>query len=205
VKPLDILIQNKIDLPFELGDELGSGQDGQVFEVIETGYPIQRGSVVKLSAIYGTSSYPEYKRVAAHLDFLHRNRTPHFAAVFNFDLLCSFNLPEMICSTSPKEGCTIYFVEMEELFPLSSEEVKLFHTLLSHEDANKQKDFSIEGLTRRIDELSDWFIFEKKDILSFCIAATSGRIRHKDLHPRNMMKDRLNKFKLVDLDRLELL
>jgi hypothetical protein len=213
MKPLDILTQRKIELPFKLGEELGRGQDGQVFEVIESyveyGYPIKRGSVIKLSAIYGANSYRQYMRVAAHLGFLKHNRTPHFAAVFNFALLCNFDLPEMISSTSnklqPKESCTVYYVEMEKLLPLDPEETKLFHTLLSHEDANKQKDFSPEGLTKRIDELADWFVFEKKDVLAFCLAATSGKIRHKDLHPRNIMKDRLNQFKLVDLDRLELL
>jgi hypothetical protein len=212
MKPLDILTRHKIDLPFKLGEEIGCGCDGQVFEVIEGygeyGYPIKRGSVIKLSAIYGTNSYRQYLRVAAHLGFLQHNRTPHFAAVFNFGLLVHFDLPETISSTSnrmqPKESCTVYFYEMEKLLPLSSEETKLFHTLLSHEDANKQKDFSPEGLTKRVDELADWFIFEKKDVLAFCLAATSGKIRHKDLHERNIMRNRLNQFKLVDLDRLEL-
>lgn len=212
MKPLDILTSRKIELPFKLGDVCGSGVDGQVFEVIESyeeyGYPIKRNSVIKLSALLGYDTSSRYKRIAAHLDFLQRNRTPHFAAVFQFGLLCEYHLPEMTSfatSNQPKAYSAIYFVEMEKLLPLSSEEEKLFHTLLSHEDANKQKDFSPEGLSKRIDELADWFVFEKKDVLSFCLAATSGQIRHKDLHPRNVMKDRSNQFKLVDLDRLELM
>lgn len=183
MKPLEILKANNIQLPPFLGKEIGSGIDGQVFEKDN-----DPSRVIKIS-ISENSDYP-----CSYV--LESKNYWHFARVYSCDCLY----------TSDKDGkplLSVHCIEMEKLFPLTEDEEKLFHTLLSHEDANKQKEYTRDQLSTLIEELSEWFSFDKEEALSFCCAIMNCPIRHKDLHQRNIMKNVTSRFRLIDFDRLE--
>lgn len=173
MKLLEILKKHNVELPFTLGKEIGSGVDGQVFEKYG-----DDSRVIKLS-------YQDNFTAFENAWLIHVCQPKHFVSVFDF-------------------GCfndTIFWVEMEKLIPLTEDENRLFHTLLSHEDANKQKQFKPEILN----ELANWLILDKQKAQDFCVTATSGPIKQPDLHIRNIMKNSRGDFKIIDLDRLHIL
>lgn len=174
MKPLELLKKHRVPLPFNLGQRLGYGQDGQVFVK-----KFARKRVIKLST---------NQEGFAVLSFLQSKGFSHIVPILKFNILLN-NATDWV-----------HFVEMERLFPLSEEEQKAMHTLLSHEDANKRKEFNPQALH----DLSQWLSFDERKMRDFCLAVTSGPIRHLDLHPRNIMRDRNGYYRLIDLDRLEI-
>lgn len=182
-----------VRLPFVLGDELGSGIDGQVFE-----NKSDNNNVIKISCVAAN----EYWDSVHHLLFqLKDKKYWHFAKVYEFGPLLTFDQGDDDLDLPSKEF-TIHYVEMEKLLHLSEDERKLFHTLLSHEDANKKKEYTRTQLISLIEELSKWLSFDKESALAFCYAVMNCPIHHKDLHTRNIMKNAAGGFRLVDFDRL---
>src|ERR1700722_20210678 len=120
MKPLAILIAHNIELPFALGPEIGSGVDGQVFEKMG-----ELDRVIKISMTH-QSGYVQIDNTLAHMQHLW-----HFAKLYSYGPIFTYHDGEAVVTK------TIFYVEIEKLFPLTEDERKLFHTLLSHEDANK--------------------------------------------------------------------
>lgn len=194
MKPLQRLKELHVRLPFVLGDELGSGIDGQVFEKKS-----DNNNVIKISCVVAD----EYWDSIHHLLFqLKDKKYWHFAKVHEFGPLLTFDQVDDDLDLPSKEF-TIHYLEMEKLLPLTEDEQKVFHTLLSHEDANKQKVYTRERLISLAEELSSGLSFDRNKALAFCFAIMNCPIRHKDLHQRNIMKNVAGGFRLVDFDRLE--
>jgi hypothetical protein len=160
------------DPPFSLGAKIGAGYDGIVFELRD-----EPNRVIKFS---GNIDLFE------NAWLIHSTQPKHFVSVFDFGSL---------------DNVVGFFVKMERLLPLTEDERKLFHTLLSHEDFNKQKQFC----KSTFDILSNYLDFDRQKAEEFCLLATSGPIVQRDLHERNIMKSKDGHFKIVDLDRLEIL
>ena len=194
MKLLDILELHHVELPFHLGLEIGSGIDGQVFESQDNS-----NRVIKISSANSSSIASGYPQIAKILRSVQIGKIHHFVKIYSFGPLFTYPIPDL-----SRDTATIFFVEMEKLFPISEDEQKIFHTLVSHEDANKKKKFPTKQIISILEDLSRWLSFDKEKAKNFCIAATSGPIYHKDLHIRNVMKNARGDYKLVDLDRLEI-
>jgi serine/threonine protein kinase len=113
---------------------------------------------------------------------------PHFVKVEDFGV-------------SPDgETC---FVVMERLEPLTEDEERLFHSLVSHEDKNITKPvLSPMQLEVVLDGLLVGLFFKKGKVKEFYQRVVLGNLTHKDLAPRNIMKTKGGDYKLIDLDRL---
>lgn len=194
MRPLETLLHHNIEVPFPLGEEIGNGVDGQVF--------LQKGDeefVIKLSAIIGTSTnvvLEEFDRRCAVIDNMR-----HF--YYSTPIANYFTIPFERCylwqGNYSSSSRLIYYARMERLLALSADEERVFHTLLSHEDANKKKQYDLMTLN----ELSNWYSFDQERANTFCKAVFFGRYQHNDLHIRNIMKDADGNYKLIDFDRME--
>lgn len=119
----------------------------------------------------------------------------HFVKTFDFKFLKDIE----------KDGKyhLFYCYVMEKLETLSDDEVKIFHTLLSHEDSNKVKNLSDDYINKTISSLEMFLDFNKEKVINFINQIKKHKIQHCDVHPRNIMKDSLGNFKFIDLDRLK--
>jgi serine/threonine protein kinase len=154
-----------------LGAKIGSGVDGEVYEIKGT------NEVVKFSPTYDLNLLTEI------MSGFH----PHFVAVHDF------GKHEDVC-----------FVVMERLLPISDDEERLFHSLVSHEDRGITKPIlSPEELEAVLDELVIGLRFKRSKVREFYQRIVLGKLTHKDLHPRNIMVDADGNFKLIDLDRIQ--
>jgi thiamine kinase-like enzyme len=90
---------------------------------------------------------------------------------------------------------------MEKLNKISEDEKKVFHSIMSHEDQNLHKNFSMSKIKNMLQGLSMGLDFDASKIIIFCENLRSTVIHHNDIHPRNIMKDNFGNFKLIDFDR----
>ena len=157
-------------------DYLGNGVDGDV-------YAIGDDRVVKFS---------KHAFDATCLLRLKANTPQQLATVYDYGLHVALDLLDT------------YWVEMERLNSLTEDEAKVFHSVLSHEDANKVKEFSADKLSGMLDGLAFGLEFDKQKVFDFCAAVQAAGFIQDDAHPRNIMRAKDGRFKFVDLDRLRL-
>ena len=160
-----------------LGAELGSGATGSVFEF--------ENKAIKLCINYELPNQ-------SIIDFLIENKDLNFVKVFSHKLYGPYKDRgyESILSV----------IVMEKLLKISSDEEKVFHTILSHEDFNKKKNFSNSELKKILKELSIGLDFDEGKVIFFYEGLRNSIIYHPDIHQRNIMKDQLNNFKMVDCE-----
>jgi hypothetical protein len=115
----------------------------------------------------------------------------HFCKVFDFGVVKVINDPYSI----------IYFSLLEKLNQMSSDESKAIDSLISHRDYNKYPD--INKSIGKVSELHQYLDFDKNKMIKFLECIKSSKIKHLDMHPRNVMKDSFGNFKLIDFDRME--
>lgn len=108
------------------------------------------------------------------------------------------------CKVSKYLEYDVYYYVMERLIPLSEDETKVFHTLISHEDCKKVKKYSIDDVCGILDEMSNFLLFDKEKVLFLIKKIYSDEIQHLDLSERNVMKDNRGNFKLIDLERIKI-
>jgi serine/threonine protein kinase len=169
------------DLKCKLGDKLGKGVDGDVF-------CFGRDKVIKIAKInYGDIS--TFKEVMAYLK---TNKLSLYASVDKYDY---------IGLVGNNHYC--YYVT-EKLKPLSEDEWKVFHSIISHEDRNIVKNYSDAKIKEILFGLSCGLDFDVKSVTFFCTGLRQSPLKHLDLHPRNIMKDSRGYFKLVDFNRMKM-
>jgi hypothetical protein len=91
---------------------------------------------------------------------------------------------------------------MERLLPLTDDEEKVFHSIISHEDRGLSKFLTPEQLHTALDLLEAGLEFDRKQVVKFYAQVILSTMKHLDLHPRNILKDNAGAFKLIDLNRL---
>lgn len=168
----------------QMGPKIGSGIDGDVFEY-------QTNKVIKISKIINNMpcTYSETSRI---LCLLKQTDVHAYARVYEYGYL------GLILDTE------LYYYVTDKLNSISEDEWKVFHSLLSHEDRNIEKNYTAEKIIEILSGLSVGLDFDQQRVIFFLEALKNSKIKHLDLHPRNIMKDNTGNFKLVDFNRTKM-
>ena len=187
------------DLPGRIGFWLGDGADGEVYSV--EGLP---SKVYKFGVLFDYTSHTpseKYKGVDGVLSYLCANPSPAYATVHSHTRLGQWYQPQY---SGVPEPYILYYYSMERLQKLSEDERKVFHSILSHEDHNIVKNYSVKKLQKMLQGMERGLDFDLEKVISFSDNIKKTPISHGDLHPRNIMKDYRGNFKLIDFDRATL-
>lgn len=191
--------ENKCDTFYRLGQEIGAGADGQCFELSD-----DKNKIIKFSVLYECSHVNldlVYNNIDKVLSFIQKNPNDAFVKVYNHTFAGSFN---RLSFGNNVEKYILYYYVMDKLQKITEDEKKVFSTILSHEDCNKVKNYSIEKIKEILSYLSVGLDFDCKKITLFCENLKNYPVHHLDIHPRNILKDLNGNFKLIDLDRCNL-
>lgn len=182
-------ISEKISL--NCADKIGSGVSGDVFELNS-----DKNIVIKYSNIY----------INENAEFIIDNLNNVFETLIKDNNFCYAKVFEFSIdfikkpSNDDDKSFILFQYTIEKLNKISEDELKIFHTLVSHEDGLKYKDYNINYINIILSDLSKYLDFDKDKVLFFVQNYKKSFITHNDVHPRNIMKDNLNNFKLVDFD-----
>lgn len=166
-------------------DALGSGVDGTVYSMLN-----DPSRVIKIAQVF---DFDRYELTADVLDHLLFEPLPEYARVY---MRGAKRLPD--------KGYVLHFYVMEKLLPITVDESKVFHTILSHEDRNIIKLYEPPELEKILTGLRIGLDFDAERVKFLCEAIRSSPVKHLDIHPRNIMKDANGNFKLIDFDRAQL-
>jgi len=198
MQALKLFLQNNINIPYKLGEEVGTGADGQLFLIRDNPY-----CVIKLCVLYDRweeNLSSASNKIITVLDFICRQRPDLCACVYAYEWKNIYSRQ----TVNGKQDYILYYYVMEKLNKLSEDEKKVFHSILSHEDAGKIKKYSQEKLKQILNGLKRGLDFDYDKVMNFCNGLSQLQFKHNDIHPRNIMKDNRNNFKLIDFDRCEL-
>ena len=184
---------------FNCGDEIGSGSDGQVFNI--SGQP---NRVVKFSVIYDPFDqdiYEMYERVNSVLSFIKKNKPVVCARVYDHAFLTEGSRKTV---HGFDQKFLLYYYTMEKLYKTSEDERKVFHTIMSHEDRGIIKNYHGESLRKVLAGLRLGLDFDEEKIILFNSNLRRSPLRHLDMHVRNIMKNKSGDYRLIDFDRMEI-
>lgn len=175
-----LIVNNIISfLPQELlphiGSKIGDGVDGEVFS-------FNSDKIIKISKVDNDNKL-EFDKV---LTYLKLNVLYPYARVYMFGYLEIINYS--------------YYIS-EKLNPLTEDEWKVFHSIVSHEDRNIVKNFDEEKVKQILFGLSRGLDFDAERVTFFCAGLKSAPVIHKDMHPRNILKNENGDFKMIDFNR----
>lgn len=187
-------------IPLNIGSVLGDGADGEVFSITN-----DNGKVIKLCVVFeshDTNPIKEYNRIDSVLNYLENNDVRAYARVYEHQFIGSYS---RIIYGNITQNYILYYYVMNKLIHISEDESKVFHTILSHEDSEKEKNFSNNQIKKILEGMQRGLDFDAECVKLFIEHLRSTPIFHFDVHPRNIMKDSSGNFKLIDFDRSKLL
>lgn len=175
-------------------DRIGYGVDGEVFSIEGSS-----DQVIKYCCLYdipGIKLSLAFNQIQDVLSHLCESPARIYARVYSYSKLGCFERINV-----GVEEFILYYYVMEKLYPLSEDECRVFHTIVSHEDRGIIKDYSREKQQNLIRGMGTALDFDSERVMFFCDNLKKSTVQHLDLHERNIMKDCYGNFKLVDLDR----
>lgn len=181
-------------LPVEPDQRLGDGADGECLSIV--GDPDR---VIKLGVLYDRGSQSiqsRYKKIKQSLETLIQTQPQAYVRVYEQNYLGTYDRPW--CDT--RQDFILYFYIMERLNPLSEDERKVFHSILSHEDLGLIKSYPPKKVREMLQGMSKGLDFDVEQVSLFVAQLQAAPLEHLDLHPRNIMK-RDGAFRLIDIDR----
>lgn len=184
---------NKI--PKNLSDKLGDGADGEIFALYG------EDKVIKLSILFdyeGKNLTSEFSRIEAAINFLKYESPCTHAHVYSFEKLAQSS---RTIYNNKIQNYILYSYVMERCFPLSEDEKKVFHSIISHEDLGIKKNYTKQAVKKMLNGMSRGLDFDMEKVIFFYDNFKKSPVRHLDLHIRNIMKDKSGNFKLIDFDR----
>jgi hypothetical protein len=192
------LCPNKI--PVVPTERLGQGgADGEVFAIEN-----DPNRVIKFSIIYDRfSQSPKTiyrKEIVPILDYVMLTQPLICARVYEHGYLGQFSR-EMPYWKAGIQTFVIHYCIMERLFPLTEDEKKVFHSVVSHEDRGIEKKLLPEKVNEMLRGLARGLDFDAEMITLFCNQLRVASLSHSDLHVRNILKNGAGYFKLIDFDR----
>lgn len=190
------LIQNICPnvLPVMPSNKIGEGADGEVFDI--QGDP---NKVIKCAIIYEyfipvNQEIERIENVARHLI---NTCPPAYVHVHTFETVTQF----IRKTVSGHQKYFLYYYIMDKCLKISEDEKKVFHSILSNEDKNLKKNYPLSKIVTMLNGMSMGLDFNMKKVLSFCEAIQNSEIDNTDINPRNIMKNAIGDFKLIDFDR----
>jgi len=177
-----------------------SGRDGEVFEILN--HP---DKVIKLSIIFegdciDVSLQETYDNIFQVLEVIKENLFPVFGRIYSHGYFGKFSRD----TYDGAENFILHYYIMEKLNKISDDEKKVFHTILSHEDLNKNKNYSLLQIKEILFDLAKGLDFDTQKVIDFMEQLPNAPVQHLDLHVRNVMKDIENNFKLIDFNRAKI-
>lgn len=188
-------------IPVKVGVRVGDGADGEVLEIVD-----EPSKVIKLGIFYerhdkGFERY--YKQIQQVLDYMMLTQPAAYVRVYEHGFMGTYSRKAEHWRTG-KQSFLIYYYVMQKLQKTTEDERKVFHSILSHEDSGKKKNFSPEKIREMLEGMGRSLDFDAEKVTLFCDNIRGATISHLDIHVRNIMKDDMGDFKLIDLDRIEL-
>lgn len=210
---LKMIRQHKCPINYSLGNEIGhGGADGEVYEIKN-----DSSKVVKFSVIYewdidqlpAPIGFPadiklRYQNISKVLDHLISNPEPAYVRVYAREYLGEYTRPVVFNNEMRDQKMILHYYVMEKLNKLSDDEFKVFHSILSHEDRNINKNFTIKKIKEMLAGMSVGLDFDTDKVIFFIENFKTAPIIYNDLHPRNIVKNSVGDFLLIDLDRSKL-
>jgi serine/threonine protein kinase len=187
-------------IPVKTAERLGhGGADGETFAIKN-----DPTKAIKFSIIYDRFSQSPIsiyqKEIAPTLDFIMTVKPTICATVYEYGYLGEY-VREMPYWKDGYQNFVIHYCIMEKLLPLTEDEKKVFHTLISHEDRKIKKDLSPEKIGETLRGLARGLDFDAEMIILFCEQMRKTNFSHSDIHPRNILKDTNGHYKFIDFDR----
>jgi len=183
---------------YPLGQEIGVGSDGQVFEILN-----DPNKVIKFCIIYDCYNQPIHKLyndTKNSLDYIKRCQPCVCTRVYEHDLLIRSSRQ----TVNGSQDYLIHYYVMEKLYKTTADERKVFHSILSHEDRGIIKDYTepivrdmLQGMRRGLD-------FDIEKVILFYNNLINSPIRHPDIHVRNIMKNKQGEYRLIDFDNIKI-
>jgi serine/threonine protein kinase len=195
MQALRLVQSNNFDLKYKLGNEIGYGADGQVFDLLD-----HEDWVIKISVLYDDLiiDNPKYNQIHNVLSNIAHGHYPMCARIFDHKYIGSGTEKAYI----GKRHYILYYYVMEKLGKITEDEKKVFYSLLSHEDRNVKKNYSLASATDMLRGMQVGLDFDYTKVFRFYRTLQEHKFYHMDLHPRNIMKDSEGNFKLIDFDRV---
>lgn len=165
-------------MPLELPIKLGEGSDGEVFEF--------DGKVIKFGIKFNGTDMISVSNI---MNYLLINKIDSFVNIHKY----------VYCGEYDNKF--LYYYIMDKLNCISDDESKVFRSVISHEDRNIKKNFSISEIKKMLNGLAVGLDFDADMVIFFCERLQDSPINHNDLHERNIMKDSKGYFHLIDFDR----
>jgi serine/threonine protein kinase len=188
-------------LPVQPEQRLGDGADGEVLSIVGDSEKVLKLGILYERHDYGMLNY--YKQIKRVLEYFITAQPHAYVHVYEQGYLGTYTRP-MAAWRKGEQKFIIYYYIMEKLDKISDDESKVFHSILSHEDRGIDKNFSSEKIKKMLEGMASGLDFDAEKVTLFCDNIRNTPISHLDIHPRNVMKDKMGNFKLIDLDRIEL-
>lgn len=182
-------------LPKNLSNEIGYGADGQIFNIID-----DPNKVIKISVLYDIGQEFSYEPIDKNLSYIQENKPTFIVTVYEHAFLARSKRKTYV----GEQEYIIHYYIMEKLNKITEDEKKVFHSILSHEDNCVVKKYSKVKINALLRGMQYGLDFDYKKIFDFHQSIMNSNITHNDIHARNIMKDNIGNFKLIDLDRLEI-
>lgn len=177
--------------------KLGDGADGEVFDIVDDPYKVIKFCLL-LETMNNFNDY--YNQMRSAIKHLQDHPSHTYARVYTYAYLGEFSRGE----AWSEQKFILYYYIMEKLYKTSEDERKVFHTILSHEDNNINKNYSLVEVRKMLKGLSRGLDFDAEKVIFFCNNFKKTPVIHNDIHVRNIMKDADGNFKLIDFDRCKL-
>lgn len=176
-------------------EEIGYGADGDVYSLKDS-----PDKVIKYSVHYCWDDCNQNTIIANKQEAMKliQKNSHLFAKVFDF----SFIGHGIRDTVNGRQDYLLFTCTMERLNKISEDERKVFHSIMSHEDSNKVKSYTQKQVESILHGLSYGLDFDRNKVIDFWIKVKNCKVNYTDMHPRNIMKDNLGNFKLIDFDRV---
>lgn len=185
-------------IPMGIMQKIEDGADGEVFDLEDP------SKVIKFSVHYdqfnGLFNSHFTNNIDSSIKYLIKYPNDLCARIHAYECMGTFERT----FDQYNQKFILYYYIMEKLNRISDDEKKIFHSICSHEDNLIVKNYPMFKIKKMLEGLSRGLDFDFEKVIFFCERLQKSPIEHLDLHPRNIMKDNVGNFKLIDFDRIKI-
>lgn len=188
-------------IPPNIGEYLSDGADGEVFDLLN-----DPNKIIKFCVLYEeepNSLLKRFDNFNKTLDIIIDTIPAAYVRVYEKKYLGEYSR-KMIDWRADSQQFIIHYYVMEKLNKLLDDEKKVFHTIISHEDRNFNKNYTTGKIKKMLKGMSCGLDFDIEKVMLFINEIKKTPIKHLDIHIRNIMRNNLGDFKLIDLDRIKM-